>query len=137
MKKIHVLLIALFITSLAHAQYNRDIKVETLLQSDTTSIGQKISYPQFKDSQVTISKVTIPPGGSTGWHKHDIPVFAYIIKGTLTVDVENTGTRSFSANASFAEVLHAFHNGRNDGSEDVVLIAVYLGGEGKELSVRK
>ncbi len=137
MKKALFVISAFLICFSAASQYNKGITIETVLRTDTTSIGQTIKYPQFKDDQVTLSKVTIPPGESTGWHKHDIPVFAYVQKGTLTVEMEHKKALQFPENTSFAEVLNTFHNGRNDGKEDVVLIAIYLGGVGKELSIRK
>lgn len=137
MKKAALTILSFFICFIADSQYNKGIRIETLLKTDTTTIGQKISYPQFDKNEVTLSKVTIPPGESTGWHKHDIPVFAYVVKGTLTVEMENKKAMHFPENSSFSEVLNTFHNGRNDGKEEVVLLAFYLGGVGKELSVRK
>jgi quercetin dioxygenase-like cupin family protein len=137
MRKTLLVISAFFICFTAASQYNKGITIETLLKTDTTTLGQKIRYPQFKDDQVTLSKVTIPPGESTGWHKHEIPVFAYVLKGSLTVELENKKTTQFPENSSFAEVLNTFHNGKNEGSEDVVLIAIYLGGVGTELTVRK
>jgi len=67
--------------TLINAQYNEGIKIETLIKSDTTSIGQKIKFPQYQAGEVKMCKVTIPVGKSTGWHKHDAPVYAYVIKG--------------------------------------------------------
>jgi quercetin dioxygenase-like cupin family protein len=121
----------------ATSQYSRDIIVETILRSDTTSIGQRIVYPAFQHDEVTIARVTIPPGASTGWHKHRFPVFAYVEQGTLTVEVENHGPLEFASHSSFSEVFDVFHNGMNKGKEDVILLAFYMGGRGAPLSVRK
>ena len=137
MKKL-ILTAYIFIFSVhAYAQYDKDIIIEPLLKADTTSIGQKISYPQSQDAEVTILKVTIPPGRSTGWHKHEVPVFAYVLKGTLTVEMENGKVFQFPENSSFSEVQNTFHNGINKGSENVVLIAFYMGEKGKPLSIQK
>lgn len=137
MKFILLLLFSLLITFAARSQYSSDVIVETILKTDTTTLGQKIIYPQCSENEVTILKVTIKPGGSTGWHKHDIPVFAYIMEGNLTVQLENNRTMSFPKNTSFSEVFNTFHNGVNYGKENVVLIAFYLGEKGKALSERK
>lgn len=137
MMKIGLTTIVIFLCLIGKSQYNREIKIETLLKTDTTSIGQRILYPNFKDDEVTISKITIPPGKSTGWHKHEVPVFAYVLQGTLTVEVENHKTLRFSEHSYFAEVINTFHNGTNREKEDVVLIAYYLGGKGEKLSVMK
>jgi quercetin dioxygenase-like cupin family protein len=137
MKEITLIIIAICICFVVKAQYNKDIIVEPILKTDTTSIGQKIIYPNFQRDEVTISKITILPGKSTGWHKHKIPVFAYVLKGTLTVELENNKTMQYSENSSFSEVLNTFHNGINKGKESLVLIAFYMGEKGKVLSVPK
>lgn len=57
------------------AQYNNELVVEELLQSEVNGMGQKISYPEVKDAKVTMKKITFPPGETTGWHKYDIRCF--------------------------------------------------------------
>lgn len=134
MKK-YILFLAVFcISVVANAQYNKEVVLETILKTDTTSIGQKINYPSFVNDEVSIVKVTIPPGKSTGWHKHNFPVFAYVIQGTLTVEIENHKPLNFNANSSFSEVINIIHNGINKGEEDLVLIAFFMGEKGKPLS---
>ena len=135
MKRIYVVIILTCICLTAKSQYNKGVVLETVLKTDTTSIGQKIVYPTFANDEVSIVKVTLPPGKSTGWHKHFFPVFAYVLKGTLTVEVENKKTLQFPINSSFSEVINTLHNGVNNGNEDVVLIAFFMGEKGKPLSV--
>jgi len=135
MKRISFIIILTCICLTAKSQYNKGVVLETVLKTDTTSIGQKIVYPTFASDEVSIVKVTLPPGKSTGWHKHFFPVFAYVLKGTLTVEVENKKTLQFPANSSFSEVINTLHNGVNNGNEDVVLIAFFMGEKDKPLSV--
>ncbi len=137
MKQTAFLILAFFVFFTARAQYTNEIVIEQVLKTDTTTIGQKIVYPQVQNAEVTMSKITIPPGKSTGWHKHAYPVFAYVLKGVLTVELENNKMVQFGENASIAEVMETYHNGINRGTEDVVLIAIYLGEKGKSLSTRK
>jgi len=135
MRHISIIVLSMFFCIVSNAQqYNKGAIVETLLKTDTTSIGQKINYPQFTNSEVTIAKITIEPGESTGWHRHNIPVFAYILQGVLTVEFENLKPKLFAAGTSFPEVIDLLHNGTNNGFENVVLIAFYLGEKGKRLS---
>ncbi|MBP7612677.1 MAG: cupin domain-containing protein [Paludibacter sp.] len=135
MKRIYVVIILTCICLTAKSQYNKGVVLESVLKTDTTSIGQKIVYPTFANDEVSIVKVTLPPGKSTGWHKHFFPVFAYVLKGTLTVEVENKKTLQFPVNSSFSEVINTLHNGVNNGNEDVVLIAFFMGEKDKPLSV--
>jgi len=137
MKKIGLLIISVLICFSGKAQYNNSLLIEQVLKTDTTSIGQKIFYPHFQEDEVTILKITIQPGNSTGWHKHEFPVFAYLLKGNLTIELENNKTMQFPEESSFSEVINVFHNGVNKGKEEVVLIAFFMGGKGKDLSVHK
>ena len=89
MKRLELAFLVFFICCTANAQYNKGVVLETILKTDTTSIGQKIVYPDFTNEEVSVVKVILPPGKSTGWHKHVFPVFAYVLQGTLTVEVEN------------------------------------------------
>jgi quercetin dioxygenase-like cupin family protein len=118
----------------ANAQYNAGVIIEPMLKTDTTSIGQKINYPNFANDEVSIMKVTLPPGTSTGWHKHSFPVFAFVLKGTLTIELSEGKTKTFAESTTFAEVIDTPHNGKNIGQDTVVLIAFFMGEKGKPLS---
>ena len=134
MKRFLLIFVILIVCIGLSAQYNKGVIVEPMLKTDTTSIGQKIVYPQFENSEVTIAKVTILPGASTGWHKHSIPVFAYMVKGKLSVETKEHKTRVFKKGDSFAEVMNTMHNGFNRTKKKAVLIAIYLGEKDQPLS---
>jgi len=134
----YMIIISLLFTMLnGYGQYIPEILVEKVLQTDTTYIGQKIIFPPGVNNEVTISRITFKPGESTGWHKHGFPVFAYVLQGTLTVEIEGRKPVVFVRNSSFAEVIDTFHNGTNSGKDDLILIAFYLGEKGKSLSEKQ
>lgn len=137
MKNILIISVFFLFCFAANAQYNNNIIIEPILKTDTTSIGQKIDFPDYKEDEVTISKITIPPDFSTGWQKHYFPVFAYVLEGTLTVELENNKIIQYPKNTSFSEVINTFHNGVNRGKENLILIAIYIGEKGKPLSEKK
>jgi len=64
-------------------QYSGNLKFENVVESQVNALGQKIEYPDFKDAKGSMMKITFPPGESTGWNKHIIPVFSYIYKEHL------------------------------------------------------
>jgi quercetin dioxygenase-like cupin family protein len=132
----YLLFLLLFSSVRLFGQYNTEISIQTLLKSDTTYSGQKISYPQLPDNETTILKIVIPPGKTTGWHKHPYPVYAVVLQGTLTVEVEGKQPSLLKANEASSEVINTTHRGTNNGKEDVVLVAFYLGGKGKALVIR-
>ena len=58
-----------------------------LLQSGRTAIGEPIAYPAGTP-KVTAAIVTLPPGKETGWHIHAVPLFAEILEGELTLELD-------------------------------------------------
>jgi quercetin dioxygenase-like cupin family protein len=100
-------------------------------------MGQKIQYPNVKDAKVSVMKITFPPGETTGWHKHEIPVFSYILEGTLTVETEDHKVTQYKENSCFAESYNIYHKGTNKEKSNLVVLAIYLAGDQKELSIKK
>ena len=137
MKKWLLALLSNIFVLIIQAQYSSEIKIEKLLKTDTTETGQPIDYPNITNEEVSILKVTIPPGKSTGWHKHLFPVFAYVLKGTLTVQQEGGKKIRIKENTSVSESINMYHTGTNEGKVPVVLIVFYMGEKDKPVSVKK
>lgn len=106
-----------------------------LLQSGQTVIGQPLQYPAG-DPKVTAAIVTLPPGGETGWHSHEVPLFGYMLEGELTVDYGSKGIKVYKAGDSWLEAMNWPHNGMNRGSVPAKLIAIYMGGGDKANTVK-
>ncbi|MFM2358679.1 MAG: hypothetical protein RLY16_672 [Bacteroidota bacterium] len=119
------------------AQQKNKIVVETLLKTDTSYAGQKLVYPSADSTETTLAKVTIPPGVSTGWHKHDHPLFGYIQQGELTVEREGAPVFVMKPGMAYAEVTELWHNGTNKGTVDCILIVVYTGVKHHPVSVKR
>ena len=103
--------------------------LDVLLSGSETVLGQEVAYPGGRPL-VTAAIVTMVPGQETGWHQHDVPLFAWMLEGTLTVDYGPDGERVYGAGDALLEAFRSPHNGRNDGTEDVRLLAVFMGAEG-------
>ena len=106
-----------------------------LLQSSTDVLGAPLAYPEGTPN-VTAAIVTIPPGGETGWHEHEVPLFAYLLEGELTVDYGEKGTRTYRAGEAVLEAMNWPHNGTNTGTVPMKLIAVYMGSASAANTVR-
>ena len=105
-----------------------------ILSGNQTIIGQTIAYPPGV-ANVTAALVTIPPGGETGWHLHEVPLFGYILDGELTVDYGSEGTRIYGAGDGFLEAIDWPHNGVNLTDAPVTILAVYIGADGSQNSI--
>ena len=107
----------------------KDYPAVPLLSTGTTILGEQIHYPAG-DAHVTAAIVTLAPGGRTILHKHDVPLFAYILEGELTVDYGTHGTRTYKQGQSLMEAMGVAHFGVNNGDKPVRLLAVYMGATG-------
>jgi quercetin dioxygenase-like cupin family protein len=107
-----------------------------LLESGTDVLGAPLVYPDG-DPNVTAAIVIIPPGGETGWHSHEVPLFAYILEGELTVDYGEKGKKTYRAGDGVLEAMDWPHNGTNTADVPMKLIAVYMGGGDKANTLRE
>ncbi len=123
--------------TMAWGQEYAKITAKPLIETDTSIAGEKIHYPGGAPANITAVVVTIPPGKTTGWHKHGVPLFAYILKGEATVDYGDKGKRVYKPGDSFMEAMDYWHDGGNAGKVPVDILAVYLGGPGGKLVIRK
>ncbi|WNI27071.1 cupin domain-containing protein [Streptomyces sp. ITFR-16] len=101
-----------------------------------TSVGKlKVKAPKGR-ADVTFRKITIEPGGSTGWHTHRGQLIAVVKAGTLTRTLDDCTVEVSPAGTSFIEPSGKKHRhiGRNLGTEPVVLWVTYLLPKGSELS---
>jgi len=110
MRKILFTIAALLVCLTMSAQYNKGVVKELLMSTDTTYSGQTIQFPTGR-AEVKISRVTIPVGVSTGWHKHDSHVFAYVQQGCLNLELEGGISKEYKKDSTIAEVVNTLHNG--------------------------
>lgn len=104
-------------------------QVEPVLKTTETVAGQPIVFPAAPNG-VTAVIVTLGPGEATAWHRHDAPMFAYMLEGSLTVTYAGIGEKSYTAGAALMEAQQITHQGRNTGTGPVRILTVFLTGEG-------
>ncbi len=109
--------------------------VETLLETQTTNIGQAIAYPSGA-AQITAAIVTLAPGEETGRHRHPVPLYGQVLSGELTVDYGEHGRKTYRAGDAFMEAMNTWHNGHNSGDGPLRILAVYMGADGVPNVVR-
>ncbi|WP_051553553.1 cupin domain-containing protein [Desulfobulbus elongatus] len=107
--------------------YQAGVTAKVLCKTTVTGNGQPIAYPQTDKAEVTAMTVELAPGASTGWHAHPVPVYAYVVSGTLSVELEDGTSRTFGPDEAVIEVVNTLHNGSNRGAEPVKLAVFYLG----------
>lgn len=110
--------------------------LQVLLSTSTSVIGQELSYPAGKP-KITAAIVTMKPNETTGWHRHDAPLVAWIIEGEVTIDYGPAGTKTFKAGQAFVEAFKTDHNGKNTSSGITRILAVFAGSEGVSNTVMR
>jgi quercetin dioxygenase-like cupin family protein len=132
--RLWVLLVPLLCCGVAQAgPYQR---VETLLSTEQTVIGEPLAYPPGR-AKVTASIVTIQPGEETAFHRHGVPLFAYVLSGVATVDYGDKGVKVYPAGTAFMEAMGQRHRGMNRGPVPVRILAVYMGSDQAESVIVK
>ncbi|MGW2232339.1 cupin domain-containing protein, partial [Streptomyces formicae] len=86
--------------------------------------------------QVNYRKATIPPGTSTGQHRHYGQLMGVVKSGRLThyAPVYPGGVHTYKAGESIVEGSGYIHEGLNEGKKYVVLWMTYATPEGKPLA---
>lgn len=87
-------------------------------------------------AEVTYRKITIKPGAGTGLHCHYGQLIAVVSEGVFThyAPIYPTGVHQYEAGDSIIEGAHYIHEGKNEGTDDVVLLVTYVTPEGEPLS---
>jgi DNA-binding beta-propeller fold protein YncE/quercetin dioxygenase-like cupin family protein len=99
--------------------------VQELSRTGSTAVGEPIRYGGGHAS-VRTAVVTLRPGESTARHRHDTPLFVYILEGEVAVDYEGYGRRTYRAGDSFMEAMESAHAATNVGTTPVRILAAFL-----------
>lgn len=124
---------------LGNVQAENEGAVESvvLVKSGSSWDGKPLPRYARGKPEVTIIKITIPPGGRLPLHKHMVINSGVLIRGELTVVTENNEILHLKAGDPIVEVVNKWHYGRNDGDVPAEIIVVYAGIRGKPITVRK
>jgi quercetin dioxygenase-like cupin family protein len=87
--------------------------------------------PGYQSAMVLVE---IPAGGREGRHTHPGEVFGYIIEGSLALDHEGKPTSNYKAGEVFHIEAGKVHEGINNGSSPVKIMATFVVEKGKPLA---
>jgi quercetin dioxygenase-like cupin family protein len=87
-------------------------------------------------AQVVFRRITIRPGAGTGQHCHAGQLVAVVEKGALThyAPTYPGGVHVYRTGDSIVEGARYVHEGKNLGTDDVVLLVTYVIAEGQPLA---
>jgi len=108
---------------------------EKLIVSTEAWTGQKLPAYPSGEPEISIFKVTIPPGQRLPMHKHPCINAAVVLRGELTVTTDKGQVLHIKAGHPFIEVVNEWHYGANHGIEPVEMIAFYAGVKGTPITI--
>jgi quercetin dioxygenase-like cupin family protein len=144
MKRIGTLIVAtLVLFTAAAAQQSgggdqalpKGFKVTPVLKTAKTASDMKVEYPKTGQAEVVSVTGELEPGGRTSRHQHPVPVFVYILEGTLTVQADGGQPREYTPGQAFVEDVNHWHQAFNKGTAPVKILVVFMGEEGKPTTV--
>ena len=105
-------------------------KLSPVSRDSTTIVGEPLAYPGTASPEISSSIMTITPGGTTPWMTHPVPIYVYVLEGTLTVEFADGSSREFLAGQAFLQARNTWHHGRNKGKGVGRFLAVFCGAKG-------
>ncbi|MGH7326637.1 MAG: cupin domain-containing protein [Candidatus Rokuibacteriota bacterium] len=112
----------------------KGFKTTPVLKSTQTASKMPIEYPKGKAEIISVIG-ELEPGGRTALHQHPVPVFVYVLDGTLTVQAQGAEPRDYKPGQAFLEDVNHWHQALNKTSAPVKILVVFAGEEGKPTTI--
>ena len=113
------------------------LQVEVLTKSSRSWDGRPLPHYSAGIPEITILKITIPPGAVLPEHEHPVINAGVLLKGELTVITREHKTLHLKAGDPIVEVVGTWHYGKNESSEPAEIIVFYAGVQGEPITVKK
>ena len=123
------------LAGLAQAAEPEPLTAQVLRQATSAWDGSPLPPYPAGTPQVTVLRITLPPGHAVPLHRHPAINAGYVVSGELTIVNEAGRSQRFTAGEAAIETVDQWHYGRNDGTEPTVLIVFYAGLADQPLSV--
>jgi quercetin dioxygenase-like cupin family protein len=131
---IFTLCIILLASGCAHI---KETKTEVLSKGSASWDGSVLqAYPAGKP-EITILKITIPPGTQLPMHKHPVINAGFLVSGELIVITEDNRKLHLKAGDSLIEIVDKWHYGKNEGASPAVIIVFYAGTMDSPITIKQ
>src|SRR3990172_11855878 len=113
----------------------KGFKTTPVLKSGMTASKGPIEYSRGGKPEIISVIGELEAGGRTALHQHPVPVYVYVLEGTLTVQAEGKETRDYKPGQAYLEDVNVWHQAFNKGTAPVKILVVFVGEEGKATTV--
>jgi len=136
-KMLRVFCLVTVVWGMVQAQDSTGITTTVLAKSGSSWDGALLpAYPGGKP-EVTILRITIPPGAALPLHQHPVINAGVLISGELTVVTEDKKTMHLNAGDALVEVVKKWHFGKNPGKIPAVIVVFYAGTKDGPVTVKR
>lgn len=111
------------------------VTVQTLVRSSSAWNGTPLPAYPSGEPEVTVLRITIPPGARLPMHVHPVINAGMLIRGQLLVTSKAGPTKQLKAGDGLIEMVNQPHYGTNNGMEPAEIVVVYAGVKGKPITV--
>ena len=126
-KLIYGICFALLLSGNVWAEEGNAVHVEVLAKTTLSWEGSRLPEYLKGTPEVTILRITIPPGVELPLHKHPEINAGVVLSGQLTVVTADNRTLQLKAGDSIVEVINKWHYGKNEGSTTAEILVFYAG----------
>ena len=134
-KLLCIICLTVLLAGCASADEIRGASTATLSKTSASWDGQNLPDYAPGKPEITILRITIPPGSQLPVHKHPVINAGVLLSGELTVMSEDGKVLRLKAGESIVELVNTWHYGKNDGEIPVELIMFYAGKVGVPITV--
>jgi quercetin dioxygenase-like cupin family protein len=113
------------------------VTVQVLTKSTLSWDGSQLPHYPRGMPEITILKITIPPGVELPLHQHPVINAGVLLKGQLTVVSEDHKTMRLKAGNPIVEVVGKWHYGKNDGNQPAEIVVFYAGKKGRPITIER
>ncbi|MFA6437963.1 MAG: cupin domain-containing protein [Bacteriovoracaceae bacterium] len=137
MKKYLIAISILFLSNILWCQNGGIGHTEILSKATVSWDGKNLPYYKSGTPEITILKITIPPGEQLPIHKHPVINAGVLLNGELTVITEKKDTLHLKAGVGLIEVVDTWHYGKNEGNTTAEILVFYAGIQGEPITIKK
>lgn len=135
-KAVFFIFSVIIVAGCASPRYTNDIRSVQLIKSTESWNGQPLPAYGTGAPEITILRITIPPGYTLPVHAHPVINAGVLLKGELTVTTDSGQVLHLKPYDPIIEVVNIWHYGKNEGNEPAEIIVFYAGETGVPITVK-
>lgn len=113
------------------------VQVSKLVQSTQSWDGTLLAPYPAGQPEITILRITIPPGTRLDTHQHPVINAGVLLAGELRVVTQDGKTLQLKTGDPIVEVMHTWHYGINEGTVPAEIMVFYAGVSGQPITVKE